>query len=82
MNMAVARRLAALAATGAAAALFAGPAVAARPAAFPLPETLTSTHFRIHYTGDLSLADDRILQQDAATLAANAEQAYTAFVTG
>ena len=82
MNMALARRLAALAATGAAAALFAGPAVAARPAAFPLPETLTSTHFRIHYTGDFTLPDERVLQQDAATLASNAEQAYAAFVTG
>lgn len=80
--MAVARRLAAFAATGAAAALLAGPAVAARPTAFAQPETLTSTHFQIHYTGDFTLANDRIRQQDAGTLAANAERAYTAIVSG
>lgn len=78
--MVLARRLAALAAVGAAAALFAGPAVAARPAAFAKPETLTSTHFQIHYTGDMTLADDRITQQQAGTLAANAETAYAKIV--
>lgn len=80
--MPFARRLAALAATGAAAALFAGSAAAARPAAFAQPETLTTTHFQIHYTGDFALPDDRIVHQDAATLAANAEQAYATIVGG
>jgi hypothetical protein len=65
--------------------LTAGPAAAVRPPSGPLtayPELLTTEHFEIHYTGEI--ADpanlDRIVQQDAGDLAANAERAYSTIV--
>jgi Family of unknown function (DUF6055) len=65
--------------------LSAGPAAAVRPPSGPLtayPELLTTEHFEIHYTGEI--ADpanlDRIVQQDAGELAANAERAYSTIV--
>jgi hypothetical protein len=51
---------------------------AARPIGYP--DTLTSDHFVIHYTGDLT-ALDRITAQQAAAVAETAERAYSAEVT-
>jgi hypothetical protein len=47
----------------------------ARPIGYP--DTIASTHFLIHYTGDSS-ATDRVIDQTAADTAAVAESAYTA----
>lgn len=65
--------------------LAAAPAGAVRPLAGPLtayPEVLTTEHFEIHYTGELADPPnlDRIVQQDAGELAANAERAYATIV--
>ena len=76
---------AALAVLGACAAFAAAPAIAARPALAPAyPDVLTTTHFQIHYTGELSTPanPDRILHQTAGDLGALAEQAYATIVTG
>lgn len=51
---------------------------AARPIGYP--DTLTSDHFVIHYTGDLTAAD-RITAQQAAAVAEIAERAYSAEIT-
>ena len=51
---------------------------AARPIGYL--DTLTSDHFVIHYTGDLS-ALDRITAQQAASVAETAERAYSAEIT-
>jgi hypothetical protein len=72
------RRLVALALFGLLAAAFAGPAGAARPAA-GYPETMSTTHFQIHYTG---IGDDAVTHQQASDVAAAAEQAYATLVTG
>ena len=79
--MTVAARLTALAVFGALAAALAGPAAAARPNGALYPETLTTTHFAIHFTGDLPVNPDRITFQIAGDLAANAERAYSTLVT-
>ena len=70
---------------GALAAFAAAPAVGARPASGPgtsYPETLTTEHFQIHYTGKISnpANKDRILHQQAGDLAAHAERAYDVIV--
>ena len=75
-----ARRLTVLAVFGALAAALAGPA-AARPNPALYPETLTTTHFAIHFTGDLPVNPERITFQIAGDLAANAERAYSTLVT-
>jgi hypothetical protein len=57
-----------------------GPAHAApvpRPPLASYPETITSAHFQIHYTGAAS-ASDRVIDQKAADVDEIAEQAYTA----
>jgi hypothetical protein len=83
--MAARRILPVLALLGAVAAFSAAPAAAARPASGPLsvyPETLSTDHFQVHYTGELASPanPDRILQSAAGDLAANAERAYSLFV--
>lgn len=64
----------------------AGPANAVRPPSGALtifPDTLTTEHFQIHYTGELAdpANPDRILHQEAGDLAHYAETAY-ATLTG
>lgn len=76
--MVAVRRLAALALFGLLAAAVAGPAGAARPGA-GYPETMSTPHFQIHYTG---IGADAITHQKAADVAAAAEQAYSTIVTG
>jgi hypothetical protein len=71
------RRLAALALFGLVAAVLAGPAGAARPTGYP--ETMSTAHFQIHYTG---AGADAITHQSASDVAAAAEQAYATVVTG
>ena len=74
-----ARILAAALLFGAFAAFTASPAGAARPG-LGFPETLNTTHFQIHFTGDL--ADPaRITDQQAGDLGQLAEQSYTTEVT-
>jgi hypothetical protein len=51
-----------------------GTAGAARPSGYP--DTVTSVHFVVHFTGDL-LAVDRITAQTAADVAQIAERAYS-----
>jgi hypothetical protein len=46
-----------------------------------LPETLTTTHFQLHYDGSPAPPGTGVLHQQAADLAANLERAYTTFVT-
>lgn len=82
------RRLGLIALLGRAAAFAAAPAEARPPAGPPTvyPETLTTEHLQIHYTGDVVPAPvvpnaDRITHQQAGDLAANAERAYDLFVT-
>ena len=75
------RCLALLALACASAAFAAGPASAAPRPAVGYPEVLTTEHFQIHYTGELTFPPvlpnpDRILDQDAGDLAALAEEAY------
>jgi hypothetical protein len=53
----------------------ASPAAAARPIGYP--STISSAHFQVHYTGDIS-ALDRVTDQTAADADATAERAYTA----
>ena len=55
-----------------------GSAAAARPSGYP--DTVTSDHFVVHFTGDL-LATDRITAQTAADVAQIAERAFTAITT-
>lgn len=79
------RRLLLVALACACAGLAAGPAAAVRPPSGPLtayPELLTTDHFQIHYTGEISDPAnlDRIVQQQAGDLAANAERAYATIV--
>jgi hypothetical protein len=69
-----------LAVFGALAAALAGPA-AARPNPALYPETLTTPHFAIHFTGDLPVNPERITFQIAGDLAANAERAYSTLVS-
>lgn len=59
----------------------AAPADAVRPVGYP--ETLTTEHFQIHYTGELVTPPntDRIIHQQAGELAAHAEAAYATVVT-
>jgi hypothetical protein len=81
--MVAARRLTVLAVFGVLAAALAGPA-AARPNPALYPETLTTPHFAIHFTGELdpnTPNPDRITFQIAGDLAANAERAYSTLVT-
>lgn len=76
---------AALAVLGACATFAAAPATAARPGLAPsYPDLLTTTHFQIHYTGELSTPanPNRILHQTAGDLGALAERAYATIVTG
>ncbi len=47
----------------------------ARPTGYP--DTITSAHFQIHYTGD-STAPDRVTDQTASDVASTAESAYAA----
>ena len=54
--------------------LGAGTAAAARPIGYP--DTVTSDHFVIHFTGDLT-ALDRITAQTAGDIAQIAERAYS-----
>ena len=72
-----------LAVFGVLAATLAGPAAAARPSGAFYPETLNTTHFAIHFTGEIVVPPnpDRITFQIAGDLAANAERAYTTLVT-
>ena len=60
------------------AALWAQPASAAR--ILGLPETLTTTHFQIHYTGDPAGVGP-IVHQQAGDLAGNFERAYATIVS-
>lgn len=60
------------------AALWAQPASAAR--ILGLPETLTTPHFQIHFTGD-PLAAGPITHQKAGNLAGNLERAYSTVVS-
>lgn len=60
------------------AALWAQSASAAR--ILGLPETLTTPHFQIHYTGD-PLGTGPILHQQAGDLAGNLERAYSTIVS-
>jgi hypothetical protein len=69
------RRLLALALFGVLTAAFAGPANAARPAVGP--ETMTTTHFQVHYVGSPD-----ITHQFASDFLTSAEQAYTTIVGG
>lgn len=46
-----------------------------------LPETLTTSHFQIHYDGSPAPPGTGVLHQQASDLAANLESAYTTFVT-
>lgn len=71
-----------LALAGAFAAAFAGAADAARPSLLTYPETVTTPHFSIHFTGDLTALQDRITFQTAGNLGSFAEQAYSTIVTG
>ncbi len=74
-----ARILAAAVLLGAFAAFAASPASAARPG-LGYPETLNTTHFQIHFTGDLA-DPGRITDQQAGDLGQLAEQAYTTEIT-
>jgi hypothetical protein len=60
------------------AAVSASPASAAR--ILGLPETMTTAHFQIHYSG-FPLTGKPVLHQDAAELASNLEQAYATFTS-
>lgn len=82
--MVAVRRLAVCAFIGALAAAFAGAANAARPNAALFPETITTPHFLIHFTGELVTPanPNRITFQTAGTLGSLAEQAYETIVTG
>ena len=60
------------------AAVSASPASAAR--VLGLPETMTTAHFQVHYSG-FPLTGKPVLHQDAATLASNLEQAYSTFTS-
>ena len=60
------------------AALWAQPASAAR--ILGLPETMTTPHFQIHYTGQF-VSPAAITQQRAGDLAGNLERAYSAIVS-
>lgn len=73
-------RLAVLTAVCALSAALAGPAAAVPRPAGPYPESKSSTHFTVHYTGDF-LSPERITHQEASDLAARLEQAYTKIVT-
>ena len=73
------RLLPVLAALGAALAL-GGPA-AAQPNPADFPETLSTAHFRVHWTGDFDREDERATIQEAGDVAAWAEQAYELAVT-
>ena len=57
-------------------------AVSASPAGatriLGLPETMTTAHFQVHYSG-FPLTGKPVLHQDAAELASNLEQAYATF---
>jgi Family of unknown function (DUF6055) len=55
-----------------------GSAAAARPSGYP--DTVSSDHFVVHFTGDL-LATDRITAQTAADVAQIAERAYSTLIT-
>ena len=59
-------------------ALWAQPASAAR--ILGLPETMTTPHFQIHYTGQVG-SPSPITQQRAGDLAGNFERAYTSLVS-
>ena len=74
--MVAVRRLAVLAFAGVLAACLAAPA-GARPAG-SYPETVTTDHFQIHFTGD---DPEHATYQQAADLAASAERAYAKIVT-
>jgi hypothetical protein len=74
------RRLALLTAVCGLAAVLAGPAAAVPRPAGSYPETKSSTHFTVHYTGEFGNLE-RITHQEAADLAALLEQAYTKLVT-
>ena len=80
--MVAVRRLAVLALLGLLAAALAGPANAARP---PLgttyPETISTAHFQVHYTGGTA-TNDATTHQTASDLVTLAERAYDLFVTG
>ena len=80
--MVAARRLTVLAVFGALATALAGPA-AARPNPVLYPETLTTPHFAIHFTGEIvdPANPERTTFQIAGDLAANAERAYSTLVT-
>jgi hypothetical protein len=76
----IVRRLALLAFVGALAAVFAGAADAARPAG-SYPETIATSHFVVHFTGNFG-SSERVTFQTASDLAALAENAYDTIVTG
>jgi hypothetical protein len=78
--MVAVRRLAVLTAVCGLAAILAGPAAAVPRPAGSYPESKSSTHFTVHYTGDFSNSE-RITHQQASDLAAHLEQAYTKLVT-
>ena len=78
-----ARRLTLLAVVAGVAVVLAGPADAARPNPALYPETVTTPHFAVHFTGEFTTPanPDRITFQVAADLAAVAERAYATLVT-
>lgn len=73
----MARLLCLLLLASAFAAVSASPASATRLVG--LPETMTTAHFQVHYSG-FPLTGKPVLHQDAAELAANLERAYAAFL--
>lgn len=81
--MVATRRLAVIAFFGALAAALAGPA-GARPSLASYPETITTPHFAVHFTGAITTPanPERITFQAAGDLAAFAERAYDTIVTG
>lgn len=82
--MVATRRLALVALLCALAAALPGRAAAARPLAASYPETVTTPHFVVHFTGQITTPPNpaRITFQKAGDLAALAERAYDTLVTG
>jgi hypothetical protein len=74
--MPVLRRLGLLCVTFAGAAVLASPALAARPSALTLPNTVGTTHFLVHFQS--GAAPGAATQTEAGWVAAEAERAYTA----
>lgn len=81
--MVATRRIAVVVLLGALAAALSGPA-AARPNLAAYPESISTPHFEVHFTGAITSPanPERITFQTAGDLAALAERAYDTLVTG